>query len=260
MTDHILPRADCYIAALPRSGSTMLANLLTFPPQRLALVEPWLPHGCRSPSILEHLRGFGFDISNGEWSDAGGPAGREEDGPRVARLLAARMAGLERWGVKEVRPALHQPSLALLRPRRVVILVRDMFSAAQSVWDKARRIPRPGQDEQSLAELMLDAATCLQNLVRDLPADQTRVVRYEDITTNEVCREDLARWLDWPLTGDPSRDLRLYGREWELERHGSAISPAQCGQRPELPTRAVDFAIAVRERAHGYQAAFGYAP
>ncbi|MFO7596974.1 MAG: sulfotransferase family protein [Desulfocurvibacter africanus] len=259
MPDHILPRADCYIAAMPRSGSTMLANLLTLPPCRLALVEPWLPHGCRSPSVLEHLRGFGFDIPDSEWTDAGGPAGREGNGPRVARLLANRMAGLERWGVKEVRPALHQPSLALIRPRRVVILVRDMFSAAQSLWDKARRIPRPGQNEQSLATFILDAATCLQELARDLPTDQARVVRYEDITTDEACREDLGRWLDWPLAGNPSRDLELYGRKWEIQRHGDAISPAHCGQRIDLPTQAMDFTVAVLERAREYQTAFGYA-
>ena len=55
MQDLDLPRPDLFVAAMGRSGSTMLANLLTTPPRRWLLVEPRFADASTGRDLVEQV-------------------------------------------------------------------------------------------------------------------------------------------------------------------------------------------------------------
>jgi len=73
---------DFYIAAIGRSGSTMLSNWLCRPPQQLVFVEPFFLRPSNPRLLRIQLRDFGMAVSDAEW------APRDESGPeRFTRIM-----------------------------------------------------------------------------------------------------------------------------------------------------------------------------
>lgn len=254
-----LPRADLYVAAMGRSGSTLLANLLTTPPSRWVLVEPWFPMGASSPHLLQQMRRFGFEVADADWQRDRQAATAEARRFRLARLFGERLAGLERWGIKEIRPGLHEATVELIRPARVVLQVRDLRDVALSFVEKFARTPTTRYDHAWARHYIRIAAAALVRLRQRLPAERLRVVRYEQLVASPAERRALADWLDWLLDGEQDRNLDLFQRAYEIDRHGGALTETSVRRHEREPSDG-DRAFADRVAGENtrYQAEFGY--
>lgn len=251
---------DLLIVGPARSGTTMLANLLTSPPNRWVLVEPGITRGGMGEVVRREAGLFGWHYERGDWHE------QETSGERFARLLHERLKQLDRWGVKEVNMHGIADLISTYRPRHIVVCVRDIRACAISVRQKedlqgtiAGQAMVPKTDEW-LQQRLLDGAGAALRLVTTPPAEsQVTVVRYEDFVASADARASLARTLDWPLEGDPSSTLDLFGRSYEVERHGSSIGTSSVSRwreesEPELRT----FADEVAHHGADYQRQFGY--
>jgi hypothetical protein len=248
-----LPRATLYIAALPRSGSTMLANLLSTPPDRWILVEPGLHSSPLSPTLPHQINRF-LAASAG-----GGPAAPVAvETPRrlLLKSLADFLPTLSAWGLKEVGTE-HRAVIASTRPHKTIILVRDIRDALLSLLEKHNQPGRYWEPEAQMTYLA-ECCTTLIGLARDRDPN-TRICRYEDLVSSPAERQALAAWLSWPLDGDVTRNLDLYRRDYEVARHRGTISTGSVGRYDREPndTRA---AVAHRFGAmlDDFSRTFGY--
>lgn len=227
-------KAHLFVAGIPRTGTTMLANCLTDPAKRRwCAVEPG------SLSVTSHRRLFhraallGWEIKSAAIED-----------------VTAFVDSLDRFGIKEVHAGQQRGALAA-NPDMVVACVRDMRDVAISLNDPRfvhyRNKPRgPGMANWSSRYLGL------LNLInqRGIPI---RVVRYADLASSEEERAQLGKDIDWELTGDPSRNLKLYrrgdeAREGIFSRRG-----------PEARAGHQDLCDEVHAACRAYQERFGYA-
>ncbi len=221
------------VAGVPRTGTTLLANLLTVPEERRwCSVEPGHFAVTEHQRIYNRAKLLGWQISS----------------PKIDDVLAF-LSTLDRFGVKEVHQGQTQGAIKLA-PLRIVACVRDARDIAVSMADPrfvhARRPPTP----LGMAQLTNRYLQAFRGWKNRFPVT---VVRYEDLVKSESYRVDLGVALDWPLAGDPSRNLDLY-RRGDEKRDGvvSRRTPADRQQHAEL-------AVAVHEACCPYQSEFGYA-
>lgn len=258
MQDLDLPTPDLFVAALGRSGSTLLANLLTTPPHRWLVVEPRFADASTGRDVIAQARSFGLDVDPNEWL----PRPGETPAQRIGRVFGERLRRLQRWGLKEVRPNLLEPTLTRLRPKRVVVLVRDLRDVALSLYEKSLRDNHPERGEAWLRDYLIAAPTGVLAVANAATGPNQRVVRYEDLVGDPAYRAELASWLDWPLDGQPDRNLaELYGRGQEVERHAGAVTDRSLHRHRDatLPAAARDLVAWAHERVPEFQQRFGYA-
>ncbi|MDJ0768353.1 MAG: hypothetical protein QNJ12_06145 [Ilumatobacter sp.] len=257
MIDLSLPPADLYIAALGRSGSTMLANLLTTPPTRWLIVEPRFANATTGRDVLAQARSVGIAIGDDEW-----PL-RVDETPeqRIGRIFRDRILALEKWGVKEVRHDVLVASLDILRPKHTIVLVRDLRDVAVSLYEKARRDDDPRYDDEWLRTYLTQAPGGILAVVDALGGRDHRIVRYEDLTGDAGVRAELGQWLDWPLDGRPDRNLAaLFQRAHEVELHDGAVTRRSVGRHAsgELSPGARSIAAWAHRNGAEFQDRFGY--
>lgn len=218
MGDFPVSRPRVYIAAMGRSGSTMLANLLHNPPGCVALVEPNLLSDAPTAECLRQAA----------------ESGQQDGEPWSAVLDRARA-----WGLKEVRADLHEPTIRLLRPQHILVLLRDPLAAAVSLYEKGIA----DGDLHRLAWLEARAREPLRVLPAVAVDPRAVVVAYERFVTDDSSRDALARYIDWPLTGDPNRGLARWNRAREIGLHGGAVTAKRAGPlEPGVSSEAVGFA------------------
>ncbi len=234
----------------------MLANLLTNPPQRWVVIEPRFANGSTGMDVVHQARDFGWEITPEEW--AVGPG--ETPGQRTTRVFAHQLAVMERWGVKEVRPDLLQPTFDQLRPKKVIVLVRDIHDAATSLVEKTQRDADAHYDEAWIREYLTSSPQAILDLLGHLGRADHRIVRYEDFVVDETVREVLADWLDWPLDGDPGRnliDLFKHGREVEI--HAGEVTDRALRRRSQTKNiQAIAMSEWAAEENREFQRRFGY--
>jgi hypothetical protein len=233
--------------------------MMTMPPKHLVLVEPMLHLGDGNSRFLDQLARFGWpDEEIVRYRSAGISAGSHR---LMDALLSNRLARLERWGVKEVVPAVHRVNINLLRPSRIVVLVRDIRDVALSYIEKFEHEGRPSPTPELLSRL-LAGTTAQMSLADDHETGQpVRVVRYEDLVSSAEERSSLGAWLDWPLEGDPTRGLMQYRRTYEVGRHGGAISARSVGRHKAISARANQPLVdGLAQMMRSYQRRFGYMP
>jgi hypothetical protein len=252
---------DLLIVGPARSGTTMLANLLTSPPNRWVIVEPGITRGGMGEVVRREAGLFGWQYERIDWHE------QESSQERFNRLLHERLKQLDRWGIKEVNMQGIGDLISTYRPRHIVISVRDIRACAISVRQKetlqgtiAGQATVPKTNEW-LQRRLLDGADTALRLVNEPPSgSKVTVVRYEDFVASADARASLARTLDWPLEGDPSATLDLFGRSYEVERHGRHIGTSSVSRwrddahEPELRA----FADQVALEGADYQRQFGY--
>jgi hypothetical protein len=251
---------DLLIVGPARSGTTMLANLLTSPPDRWVLVEPGITRGGMGEVVRQEAALFGWQYERSVWHE------QESSEQRFNRLLHGRLEQLERWGVKEVNMQGIADLISIYRPRHIVISVRDIRACAISVRHKEElqgtvvgQAMVPKTDEWLQRRLTDGAEAALRLVNEPPPGSKVTVVRYEDFVASADARASLARTLDWPLDGDPSSTLDLFGRSYEVERHGGHIGTSSVSRwREETAPEMLAFADGIATEVADYQRQFGY--
>jgi len=244
---------DVFIAGVARSGSTLVANLMTTPPDRWLIVEPGITRGDMSEQVRIQAERFGIRISGERWR---AESNAEE---RFEKLLIPHLSRLKSWGVKEVNPAGYDRLLALFNPRKVVLVVRDIGDAAISMLEKQELTPRAGQDEEWLAKRLCDSARAVMKLAESWPGERTCVVHYERFVADPMRKSLLEEWLSWPLTGDPNRCMDIFARDYEVDRHDREITDRSVDRRHrETSTHRLAFAKRVTKSMRNFQETFGY--
>ena len=250
-------RPDFYVAAMGRSGSTMLCNWLSRPPGQLVFVEPFFTRASNPRLLRIQLEDFGLAANEGEWTREVGTA--EE---RFRNLMAPRLQG-RRWAFKEVLAEEHVRVLESFRPRAVLLTVRDIADVALSFFEKHRLQGNLDRfDDEWVARYCVREAAGLVAFrdllkVRDVPF---LVVRYEEFTASPSKQQEVAEFVGWEPGGRIDAHLDRFDRGFEVERHGEQISPVRRvpGDRA-LGSDLIDAAAAIERRCATYQQAFGYA-
>jgi sulfotransferase family protein len=249
-------RPDFYIAAMGRSGSTMIANWLTSPPDRLVFVEPSFLSLPNTRLLRIQLEAFGLGPTGKEWCLEG-----ENAASRFARLMAPRLAG-RKWAVKEVLCTEHLKALDRLHPRLVLITVRNIVDVALSFFEKHRLQDNLTRfSDQWVVDYCTREAAGLVDLREELKRRSIpfQIVRYEDFTRSEDCRDRVATFLGWPGGGSTLANLDRFDRSFEADRHGSAVSPRnRRASEREVDESLVRLAEAIGRQCREYQHAFGY--
>ena len=82
---------------------------------------------------------------------------------------------------------------------------------------------------------------------------------YEDFVRSAEARKSIEQFLGWTGGGKTERGFTEFERGFEVERHGTSISPAIFARRQRRLTRAeFELAAGIGERCDGYQRHFGY--
>lgn len=243
-------RADVYIAAMGRSGSTVLCDLMTYP-KNVCLIEPRFASGARSSRLLQQLRSAQVMISHQEWKalESRSAAGYLE---RYKTMLSPALKQCDRWAAKEVRPEFHAPTIATINPKRILVLVRNANDVAYSLYDKYQRDGGDARTASTYVREYLSASA--KTLVGIASSQNVLVCRYEDFTRSPADMQALAVKLDWPLQGTPNASFDKLKRSAEADRHKGLLTAARSYQgRPPL-----DFLEAALDGCRTYQETFGY--
>jgi hypothetical protein len=226
-----------------RSGSTLIANWLSVPDQgQYIFVEPNLGQGV-SPLLRTQLERFNLS----------GPffAG-EATLADFNTLLAGR-----KWGVKEVKGMLHDQLGISIRPRRVVITVRDIAEVYLSLVEKHRIQGVDDRfDPEWSRQYCLRESGYLQALHRAHP--EYHVVRYQDFVCLEDCRERLKAYTGFRGGGTVDFNFDLYNRSYESGFFDGRIALRNQGYRT-IEDRDLQAAQEVAGQCAEYQDRFGFA-
>ena len=247
---------DFYLAAMGRSGSTMLCNWLTLPPDQLVFSEPSFLHPRNTRLLRIQLAGFGMVVPDEEW-DGADPSGAD----RFRRIMGPRLAG-KRWACKEVLCSEHFAVVEALAPGRVLISVRNIADVAMSFFEKHRAQDNLHRFSRGwVADYCVREAQGLVQLQQRLEAGSVphTVIRYEDFVASDSSRGSLSAVLGWQGGGATDRHMNEYDRGFEVERHGASIGrqSRERGQRV-LVDDELDLAHRIEEQCSDYQQAFGY--
>lgn len=248
---------DFYIAAMGRSGSTMLCNWLTRPPEHLVFNEPFFLRANRYPRLLRiQLENFGLPVDEEEWASEGLSAAE-----RFRRIMAPRLRG-RRWAFKEVLCSQHLPVLDAFAPPRVLISVRDIADVALSLFEKHREQDSRNQfDERWVVEYCVRESAGLLELRDQLASRRIPflVLRYEDFTRSEAVRRQAADFVGWQGGGAVDSHFDQFDRGFEIRRHGRQISD-RLRERSDraLDSTELQTADAIMRLCTDYQRAFDY--
>ncbi len=219
---------DLLIASHGRSGSTLLAALLTSPPQRIVLNEPGIPRAVYGAHVRQQLQAAGLIPEHHPSQRFDNPPQGRDPQDLAAELLSPCVGQCERWGIKEVNPDWIRASAATLAPRQILILVRDLDESAASLYVKNKREGEP-KSADWLIERFRASLEALAELLES-PAVPTTRVWYHQIVASRHARDELADWLDWPLDGTPERNFDLYNRAHESHAHAGQITARSVGR------------------------------
>ncbi len=248
---------DFYLAAMGRSGSTMICNWLTLPPEQMVFVEPSFLAAQNTRLLRIQLANFGMAVSDWEWDLQDGSAAE-----RFERIMAPRLRG-RRWAWKEVLGSEHLAVIDQLAPPRVLISVRDILDVALSFFEKHRAQDNLHRfDDQWVVDYCERESAGLLALQRKLQARSIphAVIRYEDFTRSEASRNDVCAFLGWQGGGAADMHLDQFDRSFEIERHGGDVS-SRLRQPAQRHLGAAEQALAhsIAEKCSSYQSTFGYA-
>jgi hypothetical protein len=249
------PSPDFYIAAIGRSGSTMLGNWLSNPPGRIVFNEPFFLRPMNSRLLRIQLDSLGIGVSDSEWAERD-----ETAAERFQRLMAPRLAG-RKWAAKEVLCEEHRAMTEAFAPPKVLVTVRNIVDVALSFFEKHRlqdNLDRFGDDW--VVEYCLRESSGMLDYVQSLESGRIAylVVRYEDLVASQDMRSKIVDFTGWPGGGDASSNFEEFDRGFEAERHGRAISSGRPPADRKLPLFLRNLASEIGERCNRYQAFFGY--
>ncbi|GJD76782.1 hypothetical protein [Methylobacterium goesingense] len=190
-------KLDIYIAAIGRSGSTALANMMTFLPEQNVLVEP-----------TAHT--FGFN----EWDIIKNP----QDESKFLKYYLSLTNTSNKIGIKEVIPKSHKAIINILHPRIILILVRNIEDVYLSFTEKHIK-----QNSVSIfpsewvEEYCIKSSEELLNIHKSY--DNVVIIRFEDFFWSIHERKRFIAKTGWNLEGSPFKNFTNYDRLYEVERN-----------------------------------------
>lgn len=249
---------DLYIAAIGRSGSTMLCNVLTHRPDQVIFIEPKFHTPPYRNMLAPQLAQYGMEISAQQKTDAQGLA----PAAMLEQLLGPHLRPIK-WGFKEVQCSEHQKVLALFSPAHILINTRHIFNVALSFLEKHRR-----QDNEDrfppawVRDYCVRESSGLVQFCQHLSqiGQPHTVVRYEDFTASPAYRAQLGARLGWHLGTQADQFLEGFNRGFEASRHqGRDFREPTLAERG-LPADLVALAHDIEAQCSLYQQFFGYSP
>ena len=217
---------DVLVTGLPRSGTTLVANLMTNP-----ILEAW----C----IVEPLTGA-ISIWKGRVALQAAEFGIEMQSRTVSGVCMA-LTKLRMFGIKEVLPSRRNWVMTHMHPRETIIVVRDLRDIIVSWMTFNMSTTKRPDKVVDLFERRCD------DLLKFYQLRGGQVVRYEELLT-EQGRDETGLDLD----GDPNRWLSMYQRD--DEKRDGIVSRGKEKLRNEhslLINR-------VLRKCNAYQEAFNY--
>jgi len=245
-------RPDLYIAAIGRSGSTMLCNMLTRAPEQIVFIEPKFHTPPYRAMLAPQLLQYGME--------AKAPPQGLAPVPALDHALGAQLRPIK-WGFKEVQCSEHQRVFEVFRPVHILINVRHIYNIALSFMEKHRR---QGNEDRFSPTWVLDY--CLresQGLIHFCEhlierGQAFTIVRYEDFTQNPQARTALEKSLGWKIGNSSNQFMEDFNRGFEANRHqGRGFREPTVAER-ELPQDLIKLARNIEVRCAKYQAYFGY--
>ena len=250
------------IAALQRTGSTLVSELLTELPRTFVFREPRVFSGRvdLKADDLERLRAV-------PGAQLGMTAGR---GPAADPVEAARWFGadvyrplsrqLEQIGLKEIRYGTRWREvlelLGELAPLRVVALGRDPRDIYLSLAERARvrRVRLPGPFGPASVALDIEREFAAQREL--IAATGALTVRYEDLCGDPRVRTEIRRFVDSPVTGAGAVGVFKHSNR---EVHGHRVTSRRVQRWRDEPDAGLRAGAAeTLERLDGYCRFWGY--
>jgi hypothetical protein len=245
-----------------RSGTTLVADLLTVRGRSLVISEPnllgvWHPNATLA--IHRLVTEFGIDVP---------PPPTVKPPARIFnyfdRVILPELQGLDFWGVKYVDlygwPQLFQR----YRPRKLILCVRDLREVAVSAIELTERMKLGfpgGAHMRDVAWVLSRLAHTVHELLalRRLPHF---VLRYEDLVEDPKVRERLADYVGLDELGTERLNLTIERdsrQSWESRKHGGGVTKKALGRferEPPGPVRSL--AERVWRLLGEYSVAFDY--
>jgi len=249
-------RPDIYIAAIGRSGSTMLCNILTREPDQIVFIEPKFHTPPYRTILKPQLAQYGMELDDSEMTTVQGlPADQALD-----TLLGAHLRPIK-WGFKEVQCSEHRQVVELFSPTHILVNVRHIFNISLSFFEKHRqqgnqdRFPPSWVREYCLRETKGLVRFC-QGLAQQ--GISYRVVRYEDFMTKPLARKALGDHLGWDYGENTDRFLNDFDRGFETRRHATGSFKETSLKDRNLPEQEIHLAREIEGQCGEYQSFFGY--
>ncbi len=218
-----------FLFALPRSGSTLLCDLLTVPGSSVILHEPMVLRNfgdARQHRIISTLRGLGIEVDDSEHQFARGTPAR----PWFDQHVLPKFQDYEFWGLKEVYLTDAELLIAAYQPDQILLLWRDPRDVAISFLELMNRSLMSYADRTTLKDeaWAMECLTVSAEVLSAIAAAQPHLLlRYEDLMQCTEHRQELLDYLDLPEFGNQRFALVDDGggvRASEIERHQQTFS------------------------------------
>lgn len=188
-----MKQLDVLMVSMPRSGSTMLANLMTYN-NNWCMCEPHNHENRTKKWITKQAKALGRHVKSCDFEN-----------------LPAQMKDFKKWGIKEIHKRHYIPINTQLSPAHYIILLRDVGEIFLSL----RHFHYTQQDShQKLYDRIVAWWRDIHEFVATIPNDKITVIYYDHLLDPEY-RKELGEHLNWPLNGQPDLWLEHYNREYE---------------------------------------------
>jgi hypothetical protein len=254
------------IMGLPRCGTTLLSDLLSIPGRSIVISEPNI-HGIWSQRTAQRIHTL---LANGGVAVSPQAPQKEEVGDFRKHFAANLYPALERldlWGVKYVDLVAWWVLFAEYPPKHLILAVRDLRDVAISSLDRIARLQLAFADRVHMRDeawVLASLGHNIHELLR-MAGRADRIVRYEDFAADPSLRRDIVELVgigshiaEAPA-GRANLEAAKRRRNWELEKHGSAITTASVARHrlePPGPMRAL--AERIWRLYPAYSERFGY--
>ncbi|MDZ4736012.1 MAG: sulfotransferase, partial [Rhodospirillaceae bacterium] len=221
-----IKRTDMGVAVmgLMRTGTTLLADLMTVRGKALVFSEPDLLSKY-DPILADRMRQLGkdFGLPAPEQTLEAGNFDRNID--HFDASFMAELKNLDFWGVKYVNLVGWRRLFEIYRPRKIVLCVRDLRAVTISALELVNRMRLVFHDgKHRRDEAWVFSRICYT--VHELMALRTLphlVIRYEDLVGDPATLERLRDYVGLDALGTERLNLlieRASRSQWELNKHG----------------------------------------
>jgi hypothetical protein len=249
-------RPDFYIAAMGRSGSTLIANWLTHPGRQTLFCEPNFFTRNVSAKLISQCKDLKVQISQTD---------KTETDIALDRWLDNRFGDQfdgQKWGFKEVLCDLHERCLNELEPHFILVTVRNIrdiylsFIEKHQIQRNENRFPPQWSYDYCRHE-----SEQMVKFVHQLDDSGHKyiIVRYEDFITQPHKRAEVEETTGWQGGGDLTRHLSLFDRHFEARQHeGNLTSDIRKNVTRKLDKEYHVQADQLVTSCHAYQSRFGF--